>query len=50
MGDRLELHRLFTNLVGNAIKFTDAGSVTILKAYFCPSDDSHEQSGLLHYD
>ena len=29
MGDRLELHRLFTNLVGNAIKFTEAGSVTI---------------------
>lgn len=29
MGDRLELHRLFTNLVGNAIKFTDTGSVTI---------------------
>ncbi len=29
MGDRLELHRLFINLVGNAIKFTDAGSVTI---------------------
>ena len=29
LGDRLELHRLFTNLVGNAIKFTDAGSVTI---------------------
>lgn len=29
MGDRLELHRLFTNLVGNAIKFTDNGSVTI---------------------
>ncbi len=28
-GDRLELHRLFTNLVGNAIKFTDTGSVTI---------------------
>lgn len=28
-GDRLELHRLFTNLVGNAIKFTDAGSVSI---------------------
>jgi len=29
IGDRLELHRLFTNLVGNAIKFTDTGSVTI---------------------
>jgi len=29
MGDRLELHRLFVNLVGNAIKFTDAGSITI---------------------
>jgi signal transduction histidine kinase len=29
MGDRLELHRLFTNLVGNAIKFTDKGGVTI---------------------
>jgi signal transduction histidine kinase len=29
IGDRLELHRLFTNLVGNAIKFTDIGSITI---------------------
>ncbi|MEM6752289.1 MAG: hybrid sensor histidine kinase/response regulator [Cyanobacteria bacterium P01_C01_bin.38] len=27
IGDRLELHRLFTNLVGNAIKFTDNGSI-----------------------
>ncbi len=29
IGDRLELHRLFTNLIGNAIKFTDSGAVTI---------------------
>ncbi len=28
-GDRLELHRLFTNLVGNAIKFTDAGWIKV---------------------
>lgn len=29
MGDRLELRRVFTNLIGNAIKFTDTGSVSI---------------------
>lgn len=29
IGDRLELHRLFTNLLGNAIKFTDNGTITI---------------------
>ncbi|WP_338022519.1 hybrid sensor histidine kinase/response regulator [Argonema antarcticum] len=27
--DRLELHRVFTNLIGNAIKFTDTGSVNV---------------------
>ncbi len=37
MGDRLELHRLFTNLVGNAIKFTDKGTISI---HLTAADDS----------
>ncbi|BAZ41644.1 two-component hybrid sensor and regulator [Calothrix sp. NIES-4101] len=37
--DRLELHRLFTNLIGNAIKFTDKGTVTI---HITPTKNSDE--------
>lgn len=39
IGDRLELHRLFTNLVGNAIKFTDKGGVTI---HLTPASNTDE--------
>lgn len=29
IGDRLELHRVITNLLGNALKFTDSGSIDV---------------------
>ncbi|MBR8837568.1 MAG: hybrid sensor histidine kinase/response regulator [Stigonema ocellatum SAG 48.90 = DSM 106950] len=40
MGDRLDMHRLFTNLIGNAIKFTDIGSVTIRLKSAIAADNS----------
>ncbi len=47
MGDPLELHRLFTNLVGNAIKFTEKGSINIsVKLLDFPSNLSATIPGL----
>ena len=37
-GDRLELRRLITNIIGNAIKFTDSGSVDVRLAQVDSTD------------
>ncbi|NES22334.1 MAG: HAMP domain-containing histidine kinase, partial [Symploca sp. SIO3E6] len=44
VGDRLELHRVVTNLLGNAIKFTDKGSVTV-----CLSNTDNDQQPEAHW-
>ncbi|MBD2439435.1 hybrid sensor histidine kinase/response regulator [Nostoc sp. FACHB-110] len=45
MGDRLELHRLLTNLVGNAIKFTESGQITI-RLFSATENSTISSSGL----
>lgn len=44
LGDRLELRRVLTNIVGNAIKFTDTGSITIRLAGGNPAELDGRQS------
>ncbi|OCQ99645.1 hybrid sensor histidine kinase/response regulator [Oscillatoriales cyanobacterium USR001] len=50
-GDRLELNRLFTNLIGNAIKFTDAGNIEIFlrasKSSVCTNGYYKNRSSLI---
>jgi two-component system, sensor histidine kinase and response regulator len=41
LGDRLELRRLFTNLIGNAIKFTDTGSIEVCITSSGEDDSQH---------
>jgi len=44
-GDIIELRRLITNLVGNAIKFTDTGSIVVRLSLRENNADEHESDG-----
>ena len=50
-GDRLELNRLFTNLIGNAIKFTDTGTIDIFmrvnNSFFSNNNDHKKQQSII---
>jgi signal transduction histidine kinase len=39
LGDRLELRRVLTNIIGNAVKFTDSGSITVRFHVILPTED-----------